>query len=380
MQVKFISTWQIPCGITEYAQALKKELDALADVQMVTVPVPRNRKGLLALLDEINKGDIAHIQYTQDFYGSWRYPGVLRNFIFFLKHIRIPVVITVHDMLYGLSFLKSNRISLKRIFYNSVIVPFINWTPYGRFLHGGFLDKACHLIVFNTTSRLFLQSLNIDAEKISLLYPSVPNIETPNNESIREWLGLKSQRLITIFGFIRPQKGYETVIKIMKQLPQDVILLIAGGLRDEGYNLYLAELKALVSSLGLEDKVKITGYLDNDKILSVLSASDIILLPYVSPIIGGSYAFSYAIAAKRPVVTSNIPFFSEIEQQYSAMKMFKTTDSQSLIETISEALDCHGQEAPGAAEYRKIWSWKNVAQKTYKIYCDVLLKSCINKE
>jgi glycosyltransferase involved in cell wall biosynthesis len=136
----------------------------------------------------------------------------------------------------------------------------------------------------------------------------------------------------------------------------------------------LTELKALISSLGLEDRVKITGYLDNDKALSALSISDVILLPYISLITRGSYALSYAIAAKRPVITSNTPFFVEIEQKYSAIKTFEPTDSQALVKAINEALDCHGQEATGAEEYRKIWSWKNVAEKTYKIYCDVLFK------
>lgn len=373
MQVIFISPWKIECGVTEYAQALKKELDALADVQMIRVPTTRDRKVLLALAGQINKGDIAHIHFSQDFYGSWRYPLILHSFMFFLKHIRIPVVITVHDLTYDLSFLKINGMSLKRIFYNTVIVPFINWTPYGRFLCGRFLDAADQIIVHVNADKLSLQSLNIDAQKISLLYPGVPDIQTPNNESIREELGLKGRRLISIFGFIRPHKGYETVITIMRQLPEDVVLIIAGGLRDEGYSLYLAKLEALISSLGLQDRVKITGYLDNDRILSVLSASEVILLPYILPR-AASYALSYAIAARRPVITSNTTFFSEIEQKYSAIKTFKITDPQAIARIISEALDCHGQEAQGAAEYRKIWSWKNVAEKTYKIYCDVLFK------
>lgn len=372
MQVILISSWQSQCGVTGYALALKKELDTLLDVQMVSVPATRSRKGILALCDEINKGDIAHIQYAQDFYGYWRHPWILWNFMFFLKHIRIPIVITAHELTHSLSFVRVNKISLKRIFYNTLIVPIVNWTPYGRFLRGRFLDVADRIIVHNTTDKLLLESLGIDAQKISLLYPGVPNIETPNNESIREELGLKGHRLITIFGFIMPHKGYETVITIMEHLPEDVVFIIAGGLRDEGFNSYLAKLKALISSLGLEDRVRITGYLDNEKLISVLSISDVILFPYTQ-LTTSSYAFSHAIAAKRPVITSNTNFFSEIEQKFSAVKTFKISNSQTIAGMIKEALDFHGQEPQGAAKYRQAWSWKNVAEKTYKIYCDLLM-------
>jgi len=378
MQVMLVSRWRTHCGVTEYAFALKKELDAFADVQMIRVPTTRDRKLLLALAGQINKGDIAHIHFSQDFYGSWRYPVIMHSFMFLMKHIKIPVVITVHDLTYDLSFLKINGIKFKRIFYNIIIVPIINWTPYGRFLCGKFLDAADRIIVHATADKIFLQSLNIGAEKLSLLYPGIPQIETPNNESIRGEFGLKGHRLITVFGFIRPSKGYERIITIIKELPEDVVLIIAGGLRDEGFNSYLAKLKALIGSLGLHDRVKITGYLDNNKILSVLSASDVILLPY-NQIRAGSYALSYAIAARRPVIASDNAFFNEIEEKYSAIKTFKNSDPQAIVKAINDALERRGREMQGAEEYRKIWNWKNVAEKTYKIYCDVLSKKDIKE-
>jgi len=373
MQVKLIAPWQDRCGVTGYALALKKELDTLLDVQMVRVPKTRSLKGILALCDQINKGDIAHIQYAQDFYGSWRYQGILCNFTFFLKHIRIPIVITAHELTHGLPFLGVNKISLKRIFYNTLLVPIVNWTPYGRFLRGRFLDIANCIIVHNSADKLLLESLNIDAQKVSLLYPGVADIETPNNAFTREELGLKDRRLITTFGFIRPHKGYETIIEVMKYLPEDVVFIIAGGLRDGAINLYMAKLKALISSSGLQDRVKITGYLDNEKLIPLLSISDVILFPY-SHMTTSSYAFSYAIAAKRPIITSNTNFFSEIKQKFSAVKIFEIFDSQAIAGMIKEALDSHGQEPQGAAKYRQAWSWKNVAKKTYKIYCDILFK------
>lgn len=373
MHVAFIGPWQVKCGVTDYMQALKRQLDAFADMQIVKFSATMSRKGVLELCDQINNADIAHIQYCPDYYGYWRCPKMLFNFMFFIKHIRIPIVITAHDLIHYIPFYKLEELNLKRIFYNTIMVPFVNLTPFGKFMRGRFLDIADRLIVHIGVDKLFLESLNISAHKISLLYPGVPEIEMKSSESVREELGLKSQRLITIFGFIRPCKGYEMAITAMKELPQDVVLIIAGGLRDKGFSSYLEELKMLISSLGLEERVKITGYLDIEKIISILGVSDIILFPYrlITP---ASYAFSYAIAAKRPIVTSNIDFFREIEEKYSAVRTFECNDYQALVGTIKEELGRYGREPEGVAQYRKDWSWKNVAEKTYGIYCGLLLK------
>ncbi len=377
MHVMMVSSWQEKCGVAEYTRSLKKPLDKLVTARMIPIPRMTSRTSLRSVAEQINEGDVAHIQYHPDYCGYWRYPWKIHKFHSFLKYIRIPLVITVHDLTLRLPFWKFHRMNFKGVFYNALAVPIINWTPYGKFLLGKFLNAADHLIVHTDVTKRFLVSLNVQAEKISVLYPGIPDIAPLKNSALRDEFGWKNRRLITVFGFIGPEKGYETVLKAMKYLPDDIVLVIAGGSRFDCYDPYLEHLEVLISSLGLQDRVVITGHLDDDRVGAVLTAADIILLPYkLTMWTGTSYALSYALAAKRAVITSDTPFFLEVEQKYAAIRTFKDGDDQTLADAVIEVLNRSGQEEIGAREYRETWSWKNVAERTYQIYCGVLERRC----
>ena len=367
-----ISSWQDRCGVAEYARALKAELDAQVNVQMISVPMVENRRGVTALAEQINVGDIAHIQYASDYCGSWRTPSRVHNFHCFLKRIRIPCVVTVHDLTHCLAFRRGLGVNLKTVIYNMLAVPAINWTRYGAFLRGRFLQVADHVIVHTTASKLFLESLGFGASKVSVLYPGIPDMGPSNGDSIKEELGWRNRRVVTVFGFIAPYKGYELAIGAMKYLPHDISLLIAGGIRTELDGAYLEKLTAAIVSSGLQDRVAITGYLSGGRLASALREADIIMLPArLTNKIDASYSLSYALAANRPVITCDKPYFREIEQKYSAVRTFNNGSYQGLADAISEMLHQCGGEPPAAREFRETWKWQNVAEKTYRIYCDL---------
>ena len=324
MKVMMVSSMEKKCGVAEYTSALKEALDGQATVKIAPIPPMKNRRDLKQIAAQINEADVAHIQYHPDFFGLWRNPWMIHQFYFLLKLIQIPSIITVHDLTHCLVPKKVNGIKLRELIYNIGVVRFINGTSYGQFLLGRFLNSADHLIVHTTASKLFLESLGISALKVSVLYPGIPDIVLPNHDGLPEQFEWRDRRIMTIFGFITPSKGYEIVLKAMKYLPHDVVLLIAGGIRVDSYIPYLKELKELIASLGLEERVRITGHLDDAHIGIMLSSSHIILLPYRSTSMTGfSYALSYALASKRPVMTSDTIYFSEIEQKSSAMRTFK---------------------------------------------------------
>ena len=372
MQVTMLSFWQDKCGVTEYTRSLVAELRNFVNARIVPTDVELDRVVARATAEKMNEGDIAHIQHNTDYFGSWRNPLKNYYFLHLTKCIRVPLVVTVHDLPPRLPFRKCRNV-FKSLVYNKLIVPLVNRSPYGELITGGFLKAADHIIVHSSSNKHILLSKKISDERITVLYPGVPDL-APANVSVREIYGLLGFKIMTIFGFIAPYKGYETALQALKLLPKDVTLLIAGGIRGEYFKPYLEELNRSIDSLGLRDRVVVTGYLDEKIVSAVLLASDVILLTHrPSSIAGGnSYGLSYALAAKRPVITSDLPFFREIEQKYSAIKTFKDGNCQSLAGAIREALDGSGREEIGAKEYREMWRWKNVAERTYQIYCDVL--------
>ena len=380
MRVMMISSWDDRCGVAAYTKALSEPLSDLVSMRMVPSPTMTDRKGLKALADQINDGEVAHIQYHPDLFGYWRYPWMIQNFQFFINQLRVPRVITVHDLTQRLPFRKLTRFDVKKLVYNAAVVPVVNSPGIGAFLRGKFLDVADHLIVHTGETKRFLESLGIDGNKISVLYPGVPEIRS-SGQSVHEDLGLKGRRILTIMGFIIPSKGYETVLDAMKHLPADVVLVIAGGVRSEYYASYFKQLQSLVGSLGLQDRVIVTGYLDDQRIPDLLTQSEILLVPYRGTLMtpaSASYAFSYALAAKRPIIASDMPYFCEIERECSAVKTFPEDDSDALAKAIMEVLDDEagdGKGRIGANDYCERWSWNNVAAKTVHIYQESVQKS-----
>jgi glycosyltransferase involved in cell wall biosynthesis len=371
-----ISSSEDRCGVAAYTKALCEPLGELVSIKMVPSPHVTDRKGLEALAEQLNEDDIAHVQYHPDLFGWWRYPRRIRNFVFFIDRLTVPRVITVHDLTHRLPFRKVTSLDVKKLFYNAVVVPVVNSPGIGAFLRGKFLDVADHLIVHTSETKRFLESLGMDGDKISVLYPGVPEIR-PSGHSMREELGLGTRRSMTILGFIIQSKGYETVLSAMKHLPDDLVLVIAGGVRSDYFAPYFKQLQSLIGSLGLQDRVIVTGYLDDERIADLLTQSDILLAPYRGTLMtpaSASYAFSYALAAKRPIIASDMPYFCEIERQCSVVKTFPEGDSDALAKVIKEVLDDEAGSRK-ADDYCERWSWKNVAAKTVHLYQDSVQKS-----
>src|SRR5262249_18701744 len=50
-------------------------------------------------------------------------------------------------------------------------------------------------------------------------------------EGFRARFGLTDRRIVSLFGYIAPNKGYELTFEILPSLPPEVVFVIAGGVR-----------------------------------------------------------------------------------------------------------------------------------------------------
>ena len=286
---------------------------------------------------------------------------------------------TVHDLFLGLSPRPWDGIRLKRLIYNLFVVPFVNYTPYGKFLLGGFLKEADQLIVHSEQLKLFLQSLGVNPEKIAVFYLGISEIEASDPEILAR-LHCEKQRPMTVFGFITPEKGYEIVLKALQTLPSEVRLVIAGDIRTESQRPYLEKLKKSVRYPGIENRVIFTGSLTPAKASPLLESSEVNLLPYQPAVMSGvSYALSFAIAAKRPIVTSDTPYFLELEQKFGILSLstFSAGKPQSLEVVIQDILQNKEKtlsQSSAVETFMNDWNWDKVAEKTAEIYLKVSQK------
>lgn len=148
------------------------------------------------------------------------------------------------------------------------------------------------------------QILQIIPEKLKVIRNgiNVKEIENAKPED-RHVLGYdgKDIILIMIAGF-RREKDHETLLKVMEKLPHKYKLLLVGdGERRP-------EIESLISLLKIEDRVKLLGVRTN--VYSLMKMSDIVILS--SHWEGFGLAAAEAMAAKVPVIASNVPGLSQV--------------------------------------------------------------------
>jgi glycosyltransferase involved in cell wall biosynthesis len=126
-------------------------------------------------------------------------------------------------------------------------------------------------------------------------------------------------------GHIKPEKGLARLLRVWKKLPKSTLLKcnlkIAGSLSD-GETPDFA---------GLENASFETGFLAEDRFLTVLGEADCLIFPYVGGTSSGVYSISCSLG--KPSIVSSLPVFSE-SPFYPAS--FSFDDDEGLAACISQ--------------------------------------------
>lgn len=358
------------CGVAAYTRALAGELASWTHVELAAYPPLGSGRKRAVAARQVAAHDLAHVQYHPDYCGCWRSPLRLLRFRAFLRRTRVPRVVTAHDVFLPLARQPLGRRALRAFAHNVAVRPVLNRTRLGRSVRGGFLAASDHVIVHSEGARECLEELGVPSQRLSVLYPGIPDLPPVGSYSLRRARGWQERRLVTVFGFVTPQKDYEAVLDVVAGMPRRVVVVIAGGARTVDHEKYVRALGAGIAAGPLRERAVITGYLDDVSAAAVLRESDAIVLPYrPTGQSGASYALSLALASERPVVASDTPYFREIAERRGAISVYGPGE---LNEALGRALARGGQEPTEARAFRAEWSWKRVAQRTHEIYEKVL--------
>lgn len=134
---------------------------------------------------------------------------------------------------------------------------------------------------------------------------------------------------LLFFGFVRPYKGLDTLLKAIAILKNhDISLKITGEFwHDKGDYL------ALVNGLGISDKVEIIDrYVSEDEMSQYFSGADLIVLPYRKSITSGIIATAYGFG--KPVLATNVGGFCEVIKDGCTGKIVAPDDPQALADGI----------------------------------------------
>jgi glycosyltransferase involved in cell wall biosynthesis len=369
------TSWETRCGIASYTASLVEELRRRADVDVVPVPYEDRDPGRMAhTLARLNAADLVHVQHEYTFWGGV-VPGA-SSLPQYYRKLKRPRVVTAHTVftageLLGLPAEQRWRQRLAKQLLSS-------YPPYRRSVEREPFSGADAVIVHTAAGREQLIRRGLPPERVHVLAAGMP-ASPPEGplpgeiDATRNRFGLKDRRVLTIFGYVTPNKGYELALDAVASLPPGVKLLIAGGARVESERPYQEALWETIRARGMEGRVALTGYLEEREIAAVMALTDLVLVPHTAA--NGSYSVMFGLAYGKPVLASDLACFKEIRQQKPCLELFDAGDERMLADRAGFLLASSGTRrrlAEAAREYAAEHTWAAVAARTLAVYEEAL--------
>lgn len=314
--------------------------------------------------------DILHIQHEFSFYLH----SELQRIIDLAHSLRKKVVITVHTAPSG----HYTKPKLGGIGPRSILHYARKMKTYLHLekVHISAIKKADLLLVHNTSTYNDLVARGIAASKIKKIVLPVPAVQSAEeSHEIRQALSAKKGDIIlATVGFVSPSKGTEHALKALTLLPENYKLAIVGGVHPNSLDQsYLDKVCDLARKLGVQNRLYITGYVEDDERLNSLVAECAIgVYPYDKKYYAyvTSGALSNSFASHLPIIAYPTDPVIEINKEYPVIAITKSANYYELARTIKAV---NLQDYSGrSARYAKEHSYSREAQNIAHIYQDLV--------
>ena len=182
---------------------------------------------------------------------------------------------------------------------------------------------------------------------------------------LRRKVAPDGELIMAYFGFINEFKCFKELITAISMLNKDgklkSKLLIIGTLSEE--DEYQKMILQLIKSENLQDKVYITGYLENG-VEDYLAASDFAVLPFAYGVSVRNGSFLAAYQENIDIITSKPKSYFPYEDVY----YFEDNTAHAIYDGILKV-----QQTTGKKYNRHIdFNWDSVAKKHVKLYEDMM--------
>lgn len=179
-------------------------------------------------------------------------------------------------------------------------------------------------------------------------------------EKARQELGLRDERVILFFGYIRRYKGLHILLDAMPAILKsvNVKLLVVGEFYDDEqkYRRQIEEKK-------LGDHVLVhSDYVPNEEVSRYFSASDIVVLPYVSATQSGIVQIAYQF--DKPVIATDVGGLAEVVLNERTGFIVKPEAPEEVANAVIRFYK-EGREPEfvrNVSEEKKKYSWNNLVR------------------
>lgn len=271
----------------------------------------------------------------------------------FLENIKKPVIVTFHTVL------PEPNEKLRKIVQSIA------------------KKSACIIVMNNKAIDILAKEYGVDKD-VFVIPHGIPTVPFMSSQAEKAKIGMKGRIVISSFGLISSNKGYEHVIdalpRVVKQFPNLVYLIIGQThpvVRKREGEKYRIFLEKKVESLGLQEHVKFYNkYLTLNEITKYLKATDVYISSAINPnqIVSGT--LSYALGCGRPVVSTPFLHAKEaVSQERGILCEFNSPKSfaESIMKVLSDT-DLKDKMGMSAYYYTRHMTWPNVALAYMEVF------------
>lgn len=212
------------------------------------------------------------------------------------------------------------------------------------------LKTVDHVITISKSAKAdIVKIIGIPAEKITVTYLAA-------GKECRK-LAIPKDNSILYVGDINPNKNLLTLFKALTLLPDDWLVIVGKAANES------LEIKKEIESLGVADRVVLTGFVDEEEKVKLLNKTKV----YVQPSIYEGFGLPVleAMACGTPVICGRNSSLPEIAGD--AATYADVTDPNDFAEKIKNVKPT-GKEIAQAKKF----SWERTARETMAIYQQVL--------
>ncbi len=385
MKIAFVSTYPpIHCGVGEYTRFLLTGLSSIlkhgkfyvitsrdvgeeyfdATVSAHVIPVfekrePQTYSRILDVLSEANGVDVLHIQHEYGIFGistkileiaqEAKKEGLAEITLITMHTVHHPYTVRPKT----LEFQKSLSEYVDAVIVHSVVQEFELYSQ-------GIDPRRVHRIPHGTFVNPYLG------------YP---------RPKLASSLGIVYDKLkfpiITLMGFLRPDKGLDILVEALRSLKDSSATLVIGG------EIQSSEMEYFVYELLDSGHIFIEKYLSNEEMLMLASLADIILLPYKDK--PGAYSVSgvlhLSMGSLKPIIGTSVPRLIEL-YQYAPRFIVKPNDPRELalkIRWLAENYELAVAYASSLYSYAVRTQWIRMARRHLALYNVLLGKEVVEK-
>jgi D-inositol-3-phosphate glycosyltransferase len=220
-----------------------------------------------------------------------------------------------------------------------------------------------------------------DPDRIEIVPPGVDHtIFAPSDrDKARADLGLDSRPVLLFVGRIQPLKGVRLAVRCLAALGHpDATLLIVGGPSGADGEGELARTRALVTELGLDDRVRFVTPQPHARLADFYRAADVCIIPSRTESFG--LVALEAAACGTPVVAASVGGLRSLVDDGRTGFLIEGRDPADFATPIAQLLDdpaLAAEMSAHAAMDSRRYSWSATAGRLRRSYTDLVARALV---